>query len=114
MNPKVLQNRRVTKRWMVSRFSSAWAFYLLSFLDYVEVNQCSIAAGQNTTLFLAKSSDKMSELPRHPEDVEPPALCVMCETEKGDDDSPLECDKVSCFFVSLLVLFLIPIQLSPT
>ena len=67
------------------------------------MNQRSIAAGQNTTVFLAKSSDKMSDLPRHPEDVEPPALCVMCETEKGDDDSPLECDKVNFFFVLLLV-----------
>ena len=76
------------------------------------MNQCSIAAGQNTTVLLAKSSDKMSELPRHPEDVEPPALCVVCKTEKGDDDSPLECDKVSYLFIISPVLFLIPICFS--
>lgn len=54
----------------------------------------SIAAGANTTVFLAKPSDKMSDLPRHPIEVDPPALCVVCSTERGDDDSPLECDKV--------------------
>ncbi|KAG6810944.1 hypothetical protein H0H92_009685 [Tricholoma furcatifolium] len=52
-----------------------------------------IAAGQNTTVFLAKPNDKMSDLPRHPVDIEPPALCVVCNTEHGEDDSPLECDK---------------------
>ena len=77
--------------------------YFLDSSD-VNVNSYSIAAGQNTTVFLAKSSDKMSDLPRHPEDVEPPDLCVMCKTEKGDDDSPLECDKVSRFFVSLVCI----------
>ncbi|KAG6887729.1 hypothetical protein C0992_010949, partial [Termitomyces sp. T32_za158] len=35
----------------------------------------------------------MSDLPRHPIEVDPPALCVVCSTERGDDDSPLECDK---------------------
>ncbi|GLB41420.1 putative regulator of chromosome condensation (RCC1) repeat [Lyophyllum shimeji] len=52
-----------------------------------------IAAGQNTTVFLAKPNEKMSELPRHPEDVQPPPLCVVCGTERGEDDSPLACDK---------------------
>ncbi|KAG6835386.1 hypothetical protein H0H93_001964 [Arthromyces matolae] len=52
-----------------------------------------IAAGQNTTVFLSKPSDKMSDLPRHPLEVDPPALCVVCSTERGEDDSPLECDK---------------------
>ncbi|KAG6867701.1 hypothetical protein C0993_012151 [Termitomyces sp. T159_Od127] len=52
-----------------------------------------IAAGANTTVFLSKPSDKMSDLPRHPIEVDPPALCVVCSTERGDDDSPLECDK---------------------
>lgn len=55
-----------------------------------------IAAGQNTTFFLAKPSDKLSDLPRHPADVEPPEVCVVCNEDNGDDDSPLECDKV-CF-----------------
>jgi hypothetical protein len=33
-------------------------------------------------------------MPRHPEDVDPPALCVGCGKDGGEDDSPLECDKV--------------------
>ncbi|KAJ3515499.1 hypothetical protein NMY22_g14437 [Coprinellus aureogranulatus] len=49
-----------------------------------------IAAGQNTTLFLAKPNDKFSELPRHPEDVQPPTSCPKCRRDEGD---PLECDK---------------------
>lgn len=49
-----------------------------------------IAAGQNTTLFLAKPNDKFSELPRHPEDVQPPTSCPRCRRDEGD---PLECDK---------------------
>ncbi|KAF8888101.1 RCC1/BLIP-II [Infundibulicybe gibba] len=52
-----------------------------------------IAAGQNTTLILAKPSDKLSDLSRHPVEINPPPLCVKCGLEKGDDDSPLECDK---------------------
>ncbi|KDQ62001.1 hypothetical protein JAAARDRAFT_528999 [Jaapia argillacea MUCL 33604] len=52
-----------------------------------------VAASQNTTFFLAKPNDKFSDLPRHPADVHPPDLCVKCGTEKGEDDSPLECDK---------------------
>ncbi|KAF9563560.1 RCC1/BLIP-II [Agrocybe pediades] len=52
-----------------------------------------IAAGQNTTVFIAKPSDKFSEMPRHPEDVGAPPLCVKCSKDYGDDDSPLECDK---------------------
>ena len=68
----------------------------------------SIAAGQNTTLFLAKPNDKFSELPRHPEDVQPPPACVKCRIDHGD---PLECDKVrpSGFLyitLTLITLFL--------
>ncbi|KAF8075359.1 regulator of chromosome condensation 1/beta-lactamase-inhibitor protein II [Lyophyllum atratum] len=59
----------------------------------VGVDVFDIAAGQNTTVLLAKPNDKMSDLPRHPEDVQPPPLCVVCKTERGEDDSPLECDK---------------------
>lgn len=51
----------------------------------------SIAAGQNTTILLAKPNDKFSDLPRHPIDVQPPQECVGC---KRDDGDPLECDKV--------------------
>ncbi|EGN96958.1 hypothetical protein SERLA73DRAFT_185217 [Serpula lacrymans var. lacrymans S7.3] len=53
----------------------------------------SIAAGQNTTLFLAKPNSKLSDLPRHPVEVEAPDLCVVCEKDNGDDDPALECDK---------------------
>ncbi|KXN84132.1 hypothetical protein AN958_00402 [Leucoagaricus sp. SymC.cos] len=49
-----------------------------------------IAAGQNTTVLLAKPNDKFSDLPRHPIDVQPPQECVGC---KKDDGDPLECDK---------------------
>lgn len=56
---------------------------------------CSVAAGQNTTFFLARPNEKLSELPRHPMQLEGvPETCVICEEEKGDDDSPLECEKV--------------------
>ncbi|KAJ3576562.1 hypothetical protein NP233_g354 [Leucocoprinus birnbaumii] len=50
-----------------------------------------IAAGQNTTVLLAKpNDDKFSDLPRHPIDVQPAQECVGC---KKDDGDPLECDK---------------------
>ena len=32
-------------------------------------------------------------MPRHPEEVEAPSLCVLCNEDNGEDDSPLECDK---------------------
>jgi hypothetical protein len=54
----------------------------------------SISAGQNTTFFLARPSDKFSDLPRHPVDLEAPAECVECQKDNGEDDAPLECDKV--------------------
>jgi hypothetical protein len=54
----------------------------------------SIAAGQNTTLLLAKPNEQLSELPRHPEDVRPPESCIKCHQDNGEDDSLLECDKV--------------------
>jgi len=53
----------------------------------------SIAAAQNTTIFLAQPNDKFSDLPRHPEEVDAPNLCVTCNKDNGEDDSPLECDK---------------------
>ncbi|EAU90663.2 hypothetical protein CC1G_03932 [Coprinopsis cinerea okayama7 len=54
------------------------------------IHVIDIAAGQNTTLLLAKPNDKFSDLPRHPEDVQPPQVCGGC---KKDDGDPLECDK---------------------
>ncbi|KAG6844806.1 hypothetical protein H0H87_003632 [Tephrocybe sp. NHM501043] len=62
-------------------------------IPLVGIEILDIAAGQNTTVFLAKPNDKMSDLLRHPAEVEPPALCVVCNTERGEEDSPLECDK---------------------
>ena len=53
-----------------------------------------VAAGQNTTLFLAKPSEKYSDLPRHPFDMMAPEYCVICSKDTGDEDPPLECDKV--------------------
>uniref|UniRef100_A0A0W0FCX5 PHD-type domain-containing protein n=1 Tax=Moniliophthora roreri TaxID=221103 RepID=A0A0W0FCX5_MONRR len=85
-------------------------------LDGIDVIQ--IAAGQNTTLFLARppppdapapqanggaktaededeeEGDKWSNLPRYPEEVvDTPELCLVCGKDNGDDDSPLECEK---------------------
>ena len=57
----------------------------LNGLDVVD-----IAAGQNTTVLLVRSSDTFSEMPRHPVEVEPPEACVGCGRDYGD---PLECDK---------------------
>ncbi|KAG2143761.1 regulator of chromosome condensation 1/beta-lactamase-inhibitor protein II [Suillus bovinus] len=53
----------------------------------------SVAAGQHTTLFLAKPNAKFSDLPRHPLEVDAPELCVVCDKDNGDDDPALECDK---------------------
>ncbi|KAG6332897.1 hypothetical protein ID866_6193 [Astraeus odoratus] len=36
----------------------------------------SVAAGQHSTLFLAKPNDKFSDIPRHPLEVDAPELCV--------------------------------------
>lgn len=55
----------------------------------------SIAASQNTTFFLARPNEKLSDLPRHPEAVDSPDECVVCNTDRGEDDSPLECEKVA-------------------
>ncbi|KAI0640772.1 RCC1/BLIP-II [Trametes meyenii] len=60
-------------------------------LTGIEVLQ--IAAGQNTTYLLVRPNEKYSDLPRHPVEIEVPDLCVICDKDNGDDDSPLECDK---------------------
>ena len=54
----------------------------------------SVAAGQNTTFLLARPNDKFSDLPRHPVDLDTPQDCIVCAHDNGEDDSPLECDKV--------------------
>ncbi|KAI0078717.1 RCC1/BLIP-II [Panus rudis PR-1116 ss-1] len=60
-------------------------------LDGIDVFR--VSAAQNTSLFLAHPSDKLSDLPRHPLEMEAPELCVICSKDNGEDDSPLECDK---------------------
>jgi hypothetical protein len=57
------------------------------------INVIDIAAGQNTTLLIAKPNEQLSELPRHPVDVHPPEVCVKCHQDNDEDDSLLECDK---------------------
>jgi len=32
-------------------------------------------------------------MPRHPEEIDAPPLCIRCNKDNGEDDSPLECDK---------------------
>lgn len=54
----------------------------------------SVAAGQNTAFMIARPSEKLSDLPRHPYDMEAPEQCVVCNTDTGDDGSLLECEKV--------------------
>jgi hypothetical protein len=72
--------------------------YLSTFLLAIPLmfSNCifSVAAGQNTTFFLAKPNSKLSDLPRHPIDVHPSPECVACGIDDGDDDDALQCDKV--------------------
>lgn len=57
----------------------------------------SVAAGQNTTFFVAVPGG--AELPRHPEEVDHPELCVMCSQDLGEDVLELECEKVGSSIV---------------
>ncbi|KAI5116931.1 hypothetical protein M0805_005564 [Coniferiporia weirii] len=59
----------------------------------IGVDVIDVAAGQNTTFFLARPNERLSELPRHPELVDSPEECVVCNKDRGEDDSPLECEK---------------------
>ncbi|KAF7964752.1 hypothetical protein HWV62_3270 [Athelia sp. TMB] len=52
-----------------------------------------VAPAQNNTFFLAKPSEKLSELERHPEEVDAPSECVVCNVDNGDDADVLQCDK---------------------
>ena len=87
-------------------FRSSMSFLLLPsvVVQYVTINpfffsllfSCSIAAGQNTTLFLARPNGVFTNLPRHPVDLVTPQVCVVCGKDDGD---PLECDKVRFSFI---------------
>ncbi|TFK89603.1 RCC1/BLIP-II [Polyporus arcularius HHB13444] len=57
------------------------------------IDVIQVAPGQNTTFILARPNEAFSDLPRHPIDVNPPDICVVCDQDNGDDDAPLECDK---------------------
>lgn len=61
--------------------------------EYLDGLYLSVAAGQHTTLFLAKPNEQFSDLPRHPE-VDAPEFCLVCDKDNGDEDPALECDKV--------------------
>ena len=54
----------------------------------------SVAGGAFFTLFLAKPSDKLSELPRYPEHIDSASVCLACNKVQGDANSLLECEKV--------------------
>jgi hypothetical protein len=94
-NARVPANRRVISLSLGSTSSSECQcpWYHVS-ADQAFV---SIAAGQNTTVILAKPTEKFSDMPRHPEEVDPPIVCVGCKKDYGEDDSPLECDKVRVY-----------------
>ncbi|KAL4249963.1 Protein RCC2 [Abortiporus biennis] len=59
----------------------------------IGINVFQVAGAQNTSLFLAEPNDKFSDLPRHPEELDAPEHCVVCNKDHGENDSPLECDK---------------------
>ncbi|RXK40549.1 hypothetical protein M231_02201 [Tremella mesenterica] len=52
-----------------------------------------VAAGPFHTLFLAKPSAELSELPRWPLHIESPDLCVVCDEDSDEKGDPLECEK---------------------
>ncbi|PVF92999.1 RCC1/BLIP-II protein [Serendipita vermifera] len=53
----------------------------------------SIAAGAHTVYFVATPNDALSDLPAHPELQDQQETCAVCKTDKGENDSPLECEK---------------------
>lgn len=69
--------------------------YVRTNLNQPNSSSPRIAAGQNTTYILAHPNEQFSDLPRHPLNIEAPDFCVVCNEDHGDDDAPLECDKVS-------------------
>ncbi|KAI5829310.1 RCC1/BLIP-II [Schizophyllum commune Tattone D] len=58
----------------------------------LEVDVIDVAAGQHTTLFIARPSDELSDRPRHPFDVDAPEACLGCG-KASEDDELLECEK---------------------
>jgi hypothetical protein len=81
----------------------------VSTLDDIDV--FDIAAGQNTTFFLARppkpgtapetaAAEKWTDLPRFPAVVDVSEVCVVCREDR-EDDPALECDKVCVYIASL-------------
>ena len=63
------------------------------YVKVIEINiPDSIAAGQNTTYFLAVPGE--TELPRHPEEVDHHEACIVCQKDLGDAELEIECEKV--------------------
>ncbi|CAO1637787.1 unnamed protein product [Sympodiomycopsis kandeliae] len=62
-------------------------------LDGLEV--LSVAAGQNTTFILTSNANesKYSDLPRFPEDIESPDICITCGQSDDSEKVTLECEK---------------------
>ena len=54
-----------------------------------------VGAGAFFTLFLAKPSTALSDVRRHPEHVDSSSVCIECNEDRGEDDPPMECEKVS-------------------
>ena len=81
--------------------------YFLTFFFVLYFVFVRIAAAQHTTFFLASPSEKLSDLPRHPVEVDSPEACVVCHKETDEDDAPLACDKVrlASYPVSLHISF---------
>ncbi|KAG8808756.1 hypothetical protein FRC17_003795, partial [Serendipita sp. 399] len=63
-----------------------------------ELDIFRVAPGAHTVYFLAAPNDGLSDLPAHPEVQAPAPHCLVCGTEKGPEDSPLECEKCEGLF----------------
>lgn len=63
------------------------------------IDVIGLAAGQNTSFFLAKPNEALAELPRFPETVPAPQFCVVCNEDReqaeggGEGEQALECEK---------------------
>ncbi|EJU03844.1 RCC1/BLIP-II [Dacryopinax primogenitus] len=54
----------------------------------------ALAAGQNTSFFLARPNEALLDLPRFPDAVPAPNLCVVCnEDREASGEEALECEK---------------------
>ncbi|KZP01402.1 RCC1/BLIP-II protein [Calocera viscosa TUFC12733] len=58
------------------------------------IDVLALAAGQNTSFFLARPNEALGELPRFPETVPAPNLCVVCDEDReARGEEALECEK---------------------